>query len=70
MLHNGVLIQNHFALDGDTPFDRPPAYKAHADKGPIRLQYHGNPVRFRNIWVREVKELESKRVHEPKVVPH
>ena len=68
VLHNGVLIQNHFELQGDTPYDRPPSYKAHPDKGPIGLQYHGNPVRFRNIWVREVKELESKRVHEPKIV--
>ncbi len=68
VLHNGVLIQNHFELLGDTPYNRPPAYKAHPDKGPIGLQYHGNPVRFRNIWVREVKELESERVHEPKIV--
>lgn len=68
VLHNGVLIQNHFELEGDTPFNRAPRYRAHPDKGPISLQYHGNPVRFRNIWVREIKELESKQVHEPKVV--
>jgi hypothetical protein len=68
VLHNGVLIQDHFQLEGDTPFNRPPSYKAHPDKGPIGLQYHGNAVRFRNIWVREVKELEHKRVAEPKVV--
>ena len=68
VLQNGLVIQNHFQLEGDTPFDRAPRYSAHPDKGPISLQYHGNPVRFRNIWVREVKELESKRVHEPKVV--
>ncbi|HYW80064.1 MAG TPA: DUF1080 domain-containing protein [Thermoguttaceae bacterium] len=67
VLQNGVLIQNHFELLGDTPYNRPPEYKAHPDKGPISLQYHGNPVRFRNIWVREVKEVESERVHEPKV---
>lgn len=67
VLHNGVLIQNHFELLGDTPFNRAPEYKAHPDKGPISLQYHGNPVRFRNIWVREIKELESQRVHEPTV---
>ena len=67
VLHNGVLIQNHFALEGDTPFNRAPKYEAHPDKGPIRLQYHGNPVQFRNIWVREIKELESKRVAEPSI---
>jgi hypothetical protein len=68
VLHNGVLIQNHFELLGDTPYHRPPAYQKHGEKGPITLQYHGNPVRFRNIWVREIKPLESKRVHEPKIV--
>lgn len=70
VLHNGVVVQNHFELEGDTPYDRPPRYKPHPDKGPITLQYHGNPVRFRNIWVRELKDLDHKRVHEPKVVEH
>lgn len=50
---NGVLVLNHFELEGDTPYNRPPAYKKHGEKGPISLQDHGNPVRFRNIWVRE-----------------
>ena len=70
VLQNGVVVQNHFELEGDTPYDRPPAYQPHEDKGPIALQYHGNPVRFRNIWVRELKEVEHKRVHEPKIVKH
>jgi hypothetical protein len=66
---NGVLIQNHFQIEGDTPYDRPPRYSKHADKLPIGLQFHGNPVRFRNIWVREIPELESKRVAPPSVSP-
>ena len=70
VLQNGVLIQNHFELEGDTPYNRAPAYKPHPPKGPLGLQYHGNPVRFRNIWVREIKELDHKRVHEPKTVKH
>ncbi len=70
VLQNGVLVQNHFELLGDTPYNRPPSYKPHADKGPITLQYHGNPVRFRNIWVREIKDVEHKRVSEPKIVKH
>ncbi len=54
VLHNGVLVQNHVELQGDTPYDRPPAYKPHAEKLPLVLMYHGNPVQFRNIWIREL----------------
>jgi hypothetical protein len=64
-IHNGVVILNHFELLGDTPFDRPPKYEAHAAKLPIRLQNHGNPVRFRNIWVRELTPLSGNRVRPP-----
>lgn len=54
VLHNGVLVQNHFELEGGTFFDRPPAYTKHAPKLPFSLQNHGNPIRFRNIWIREL----------------
>jgi 3-keto-disaccharide hydrolase len=64
-LHNGVLILNHFELKGDTPFHRPAAYTKHANRLPIRLQDHGNPVRFRNIWVREIKQVQGEQVREP-----
>ncbi|MSR32415.1 MAG: DUF1080 domain-containing protein [Gemmataceae bacterium] len=57
VLHNGVLVQNHAELQGGTYFDKPPEYKAHADKAPMDIQFHGNSVRFRNIWIREFKEL-------------
>jgi hypothetical protein len=60
VLHNGVLVQNHTEIKGNTHYDRPPFYTKHADKLPIVLMYHGNPVRFRNIWIREFKELEGK----------
>ena len=56
-VHNGVLILNHFELKGDTPYNRPPRYEGHDETGPISLQDHGNPVRFRNIWLRAIKPV-------------
>jgi hypothetical protein len=56
VFHNGVLVQNHTEVLGNTFFDRKPKYEKHG-KGPLVLMYHGDPVRFRNIWVREFKEL-------------
>jgi hypothetical protein len=55
VLHNGVVVQHHSELLGGTFYDRPPHYTKHADKLPIHIQDHGNPVRFRNIWVRELQ---------------
>ena len=54
VFHNGVLVQNHFALQGGTFWDQPPEYTAHPPKLPLTLQYHHDPVRFRNIWIREL----------------
>jgi hypothetical protein len=64
VLHNGVLTLNHFEIKGHTPFNEPPKYEKHG-KLPIHLQDHGNPVRFRNIWIREFKPLEGKKEREP-----
>ncbi|MDW7694095.1 DUF1080 domain-containing protein [Flammeovirgaceae bacterium SG7u.111] len=54
VLHNGIVVQNHFQLMGPTEYRGIPYYKAHEDKLPISLQDHGNPVSYRNIWVREL----------------
>ncbi|MBN2216164.1 MAG: DUF1080 domain-containing protein [Pirellulales bacterium] len=54
VLHNGVVIQDHFQLAGGTFWHKPPEYEPHAERLPILLQNHGAPVRFRNIWVREL----------------
>jgi hypothetical protein len=55
--HNGVLVQNHFRLLGETLYVGKPAYHKY-DRAPIELQAHGDPsapISFRNIWVRELK---------------
>jgi hypothetical protein len=54
VLHNGVLVQHNAVLDGPTAWINRPPYQAHPEKLPISLQDHGNPVRYRNIWVREL----------------
>lgn len=54
VLHNGVLIQNNSEIYGITYNDRPALYIPHEPRLPIRLQDHGNPVRYRNIWIRRL----------------
>jgi hypothetical protein len=54
VIHNGVLVHDAQELTGPTAHKARPPYKAHADKMPIGLQDHGHPVRFRNIWIREL----------------
>jgi hypothetical protein len=54
---NGVLVQNHFELKGETRYIGQPFYKKY-DRAPIKLQAHGDPseaISFRNIWVRELQ---------------
>jgi hypothetical protein len=53
VMHNGVLIHNHVELSGGTSWSEPPRYSSHPEKDPLHLQFHGNPVQFRNIWIRE-----------------
>ena len=55
VLHNGVLVQNHEEMTGPSGHRSRPPYEAHADRLPISLQDHDHPVRFRNIWVRELE---------------
>jgi hypothetical protein len=56
LLHNGVLVQDNVELTGPTAHGERPAYKPGPDKGPLQLQDHGNPLRYRNIWIRELHE--------------
>ena len=55
ILFNGVLVQDDVALTGPTAHKQRPPYVKHADRLPLILQDHGDPVRFRNIWVRELR---------------
>jgi hypothetical protein len=56
VLFNGVLVQNHFELKGETLYIGKPVYKKY-DAAPIKLQAHGDksePISFRNIWIRDL----------------
>lgn len=57
VFHNGVLVQHHTALEGETVYIGKPKYRPHAE-APIKLQAHGDPslpISFRNIWIRELE---------------
>jgi hypothetical protein len=57
VIHNGVLIQNNVTILGTTDWVRKPVYKKHAAKLPLMLQDHGddgNPITYRNIWIRNL----------------
>ena len=56
VLQNGVLVQDNVELSGPTAHHDRPAYKPTPGKLPLSLQDHGMPVRFRNIWIRELQE--------------
>src|SRR5712692_6505561 len=55
VFHNGVLVQDNVELSGPTAHGERPPYKAHPEKLPLALQDHGNPVRYRNIWIRALR---------------
>ena len=59
VIHNGHVIHDNVELSGGTGWRGPHSiseYKNHADTGPIRMQDHGNPVRFRNIWIQPIED--------------
>ncbi len=53
VLHNGVLVQNHFQIQGQSENQGMPVYTAHG-KASLKLQDHQHPVSYRNIWIREL----------------
>lgn len=68
VFHNGVLVQNNVELTGPTSWLERAPYRAHAEKLPISLQDHGNPVRYRNIWLRELGKPGRKEFSLPEAV--
>jgi hypothetical protein len=59
VIHNGHVIHDNLELSGGTGWRGPHSiseYKKHGDKGPLKMQDHGNPVRFRNVWVKPLKD--------------
>ncbi len=63
VIHNGIVVQLDEPLLGQTAHRAVAAYQAHGERGPIKLQDHGDPVRFRNVWVRP---LQLERTAAPK----
>ncbi len=55
VLHNGVLVQDNTTITGHTVYMAIARYQPHPDRLPLVLQDHQNPMRFRNIWLRELE---------------
>jgi hypothetical protein len=58
VFHNGVLVQDNVELSGPTAHGKRPPYEPQPEKLPLALQDHNHPVRYRNIWIRELKTTE------------
>lgn len=59
VFHNGVLVHLEQQFFGETAHRALPVYHRHDERGPIRLQDHGDPVRFRNVWVRALAPAQT-----------
>ncbi len=52
VIHNGLVVHHDREFIGATTHKKLARYEPHPPEGPIQLQDHGNPIRFRNVWVR------------------
>lgn len=60
--HNDILVHDHVELTGPTTVHKKrPPYTKHPERLPLMLQDHGNPVRFRNIWIQDLEEEKKKK---------
>ena len=63
VFHNGVLVQDHWEMEGLTTHRTRRPLAPHETRLPLKLQDHGNPVRFRNIWIREIPSRYANTTH-------
>jgi hypothetical protein len=63
VLHNGVLTQDNWEFEGLSTHCQRKPLKPYATKLPLKLQDHGNPMRFRNIWIREIPSRYANTTH-------
>jgi hypothetical protein len=71
VFHNGVLIQDGVRPLGPTSWLQHKQYSKEADKLPLSFQDHGNPVRYRNVWVRELPPetiVQPEKPYDPVIV--
>ena len=59
VFHNGIVVHNRKELIGPTTHKKVQPYEPHPETGPVELQDHGNPVRFRNIWIRRLNAYDE-----------
>lgn len=60
VFHNGVVLHNAKEFQGPTRHKTLTEYPAtHPERGPISIQDHGDPIEFRNIWIREVGDYDA-----------
>ncbi|MFP6765320.1 MAG: DUF1080 domain-containing protein [Planctomycetaceae bacterium] len=60
VIHNGVLVHHRTQILGHVAHKDPPVYRKHAPRQPLQLQDHGNPIRFRNVWIRPLTGYDGK----------
>lgn len=69
VLHNGVVIQNHSEYFGPSQWIQYAKYEPRPEKQSLALQDHGNPVRFRNIWIRPLADRPAAPSRQPDAEP-